>query len=109
MVQESPRKRKSVLVIVTNYALYVLTLPRGLLCSVCESWRLCPTGPRFLRKVPHYKVDKLLLDYSTVYGAGHRFKLEVGGSETRLSTLLSPSPGGGTEWRCGVVGKRIRV
>jgi len=77
MVQESPRKRKSVLVIVTNHALYVLTLPRGLLCTVCESWKLCPTGPRFLRKVPYYKVDKLLLDFSAAHGAGHRFKLEV--------------------------------
>jgi len=77
MVQESPKKRKSVLVLVTNHALYVLTLPRGLPCTVCESWKLCPTGPRFLRRVPHYKVDKLLLDFSAAHGAGHRFKLEV--------------------------------
>eukprot|EP00966_Prymnesium_polylepis_P049050 1135126-Prymnesium_polylepis.1 len=40
MVQESPKKRKSVLVLVTNHALYVLTLPRGLPCTVCESWKV---------------------------------------------------------------------
>ena len=77
MVQELPKKRKSVLVIVTNHATYVLTHPRGPVCTVCESWKLCPTGPRFLRRLPHYKVDKLLLDFSAAHGAGHRFKLEV--------------------------------
>lgn len=77
MVQELPKKRKSVLVLVTNHATYLLTHPRGLMCTVCESWKLCPTGPRFLRRLPHYKVEKMLLDFSAAYGAGHRFKLEV--------------------------------
>ena len=86
MVQELPTKRKSVLVVVTNHAVYTLTYPRGLLCNVCESWKLCPTGPRFLKRTAHYKINKLLLDYSAAHGAGHRFKLEFAAGHEKPSS-----------------------
>lgn len=87
MVQEAPRRRKHVLVLVSSRALYLLETPRLLgVCNVCESWKLCPTGPRLSLRVPLHRVSEMQLDFSAACGAGHRFKLVVT-SEPKASKM----------------------
>jgi len=67
------------------------------MCQVCESWKLCPSGPRLVRRVALYKVSKLMLDFTTAYGAGHRMKIELTGdlSETICGVPLDPEAANG--------------
>jgi len=98
MVQEVPRARAHVLFLITNRALYLLENTRlGGMCQVCESWKLCPSGPRLVRRVALYKVSKLMLDFTTAYGAGHRMKIELTGdlSETVCGVPLDPEAANG--------------
>ena len=99
LIQEVPRVRNHVLFVVTNRAIYMLENSRlGGMCQVCEPWKLCPSGPRLVRRVALYKVAKLTLDFTAAYHAGHRIKIQVTGDLTSNGFLGfegGDSPGGG--------------
>jgi len=80
MMQELPRKKPSVLLVVTNRALYLLETPKLVgVCQLCESWKLCPSGPKLTKRIPLYKISRMTLDFTAGCGAGHRIKITYAG------------------------------
>ena len=80
MVQEIPKARAHVLLVITNRALYLMETQRlGGVCQVCESWKLCPSGPKLIRRIALYTVSRLTLDFTVAYNAGHRMKVHLVG------------------------------
>ena len=77
MVQELPRRMRapSVLLVVTNRAIYLLEPTTAAVCNVCEPWKLCPAGPRLRLRVPFYRLKKIVLDFATKYQCGQHMKL----------------------------------
>jgi hypothetical protein len=77
MVQELPRRMRapSVMLVVTNRAIYLLEPTTAAVCNVCEPWKLCPAGPRLRLRVPFYRLKKIVLDFATKYQCGQRMKL----------------------------------
>ena len=77
MVQELPRSMRapSVMLVVTNRAIYLLEPTTAAVCNVCEPWKLCPAGPRLRYRVPFYRLKKIVLDFATKYQCGQRMKL----------------------------------
>jgi hypothetical protein len=78
MVQELPKQQPSTLVVVTNRAIYLLATPMfSGVCQQCESWKLCPDGPKLTRRIPLYQISKVIVDFTAnpVYAAGHRMKI----------------------------------
>jgi len=76
MVQELPARRPTVLLIVTNRAVYLLQTRKQGVCNVCEPWKLCPEGPQLVRTIPLYRIQSITVDFTAKYGAGHRLQLE---------------------------------
>jgi hypothetical protein len=90
MVQEVPKANDHVLLLVTNRAIYLLETSRlGGVCQVCESWKLCPSGPKLVRKVALYKVSRVTIDFTALYGAGHRIKIHLTGDLSDTFPLMS--------------------
>lgn len=77
MVQELPKQKPSTLLVVTNRALYLLSTPAvSGICAQCESWKLCPDGPKLNKRVALYKITRVVIDFTAAYGAGHRIRIE---------------------------------
>ena len=104
MVQELPKHQPSTLVVVTNRAIYLLSTPMlSGVCQQCESWKLCPDGPKLKTRIPLYKVSKVIVDFTAnpAYGAGHRMKIVY--SSNSPTSLIPTDLGSPNEMLSGVV------
>jgi len=77
MVQELPRRMRTptVMVLVTNRAVYLLAPAVKQPCNVCEPWKLCPEGPRLKYRLPFYRIRRIILDFAAKFNCGQRMKL----------------------------------